>query len=246
MTDRRTLLTAAVVLCILGVGIYVSGQLRSAEPLAANLAIGAACLFAFALIRSTLIRPYLVTKRWFEYAKARGWKCLRGRHGEPRMVGDIDGHRFILSQSTAMLGGGGGYYARTVATAAIEHGIPDGLRVYRRDALEWMHQLSGLRELQLEDPRGKQFMMEGTSSDDTTTWLTERLDTFADLGSAYPRFIVYGSEVDGLPAAAGGASGALTLIVVGRRSTKSELDALVDDATRYARALGGRPREEAE
>lgn len=237
MPARRYILTILVVACILGAGFFVAEQI--ADRAAAGVALAAAGLFALAVVRSSLLKPYLVTRRWETYARARNYRATTGAHGEPRMVGDVDGLRFIAAQSTSLLGGGGGYYARTVVTAAIEHGIPDGLRVYRRDALEWMHFLSGLREVTTGDAAFDEAMMiEGSDAAATRQWVQARRDAFAELAERYPRFIVYGSEIDGLPVAAGGASGAVTLIVVGRRSTEAELEELLADACRFARALG--------
>lgn len=222
--------------CIVGAGLFVSGELS--DPLAGKVALAAAVLFALAVIRSSILRPYLVTRRWRSYAAERGHRAMVGKHGEPRMIGDDDGLRFIAAQSTSLLGGGGGYYARTIVTATIENDIPDGLRVYRRDALEWMHHLSGLREVESGDAElDSRLMIEGSNADETREWIGSRRETLEELAERYPRFIAYGSEIDGLPAAAGGASGAVTLIVVGRRSTEAELDALIGDACRFARAL---------
>lgn len=238
MAPRRYILTILVVACILYAGFFVSRQLP--DPRAGYLVIAAAGLFAIAVIRSSLLKPYLVTRRWLKYAAEHGHKAVMGKHGEPRMVGDVDGLRFIVAQSTSMLGGGGGYYARTVATATIQNGVPDGLRVYRRDALEWMHHLSGLREVEIGDPAiDKKFMIEGSDAEATKSWVTERIDAIAALSDQYPRFIVYGAEIDGLPVADGGASGAVTLIVVGRRSKPAQLHQLINDACSLARSLSG-------
>lgn len=237
MPARRYILTALVVACMLGAGFAVST--RMPDPLAARVAFAAAGLFALAVIRSSLIKPYLVTRRWREYGARHGHETVIGRHGEPRMVGDRDGLRFIVAQSTSLLGGTGGYYARTVVTAAIEHGVPDGLRVYRRDALEWMHHLSGLREVKTGDEAiDRALMIEGADSEVTAAWVAARIEALSALSDRYPRFIVYGSEIDGLPVASGGASGAVTLIVVGRRSKVEELDEFIEAACSFAQLLG--------
>lgn len=236
MPLRRYILTALVVACILGAGFFVSREI--ADPLAAKVAIAASGLFALAVVRSSLLKPYLVIRRWLAYAAEHGHKTVVGAHGEPRMLGDVDGRRFIIAQSTSLLGGSGGYYARTVVTAAIETGVPDGLRVYRRDALEWMHHLSGLREVETGDAEfDRAMMIEGSLPEPTKDWVVGRRGTLEELAERYPRSIVYGSEIDGLPVAAGGASGAVTLIVVGRRSTAAELDELIGSALRFAREL---------
>ncbi len=236
MAARRYVLTMLVVACILGAGFFISQQF--ADPRAGNVAFVTAGLFALALIRSSLIKPFLVTRRWLRYAADHGHKAVIGKHGEPRMIGDLDGVRFIVAQSTSLLGGSGGYYARTVVTAPIEGDVPDGLRVYRRDALEWMHQLSGLREVEVGDPDvDARFMVEGSDAVATRAWVLERLAIVDEFAEKYPRFIAYGSEIDGLPVAAGGANGAVTLIVVGRLSTAAALDDLITDACRFANVM---------
>ena len=236
MPQRRYILTTLVVACILGAGFVVSREL--ADPMAGHVALAAAGLFALAIVRSSVLRPLLVTRRWRAYGAARGYETLIGKHGEPRMVGDEAGLGFIAAQSTSLLGGGGGYYARTVVTATIEGDVPDGLRIYRRDALEWMHQLSGLREVETgDDALDQHLMIEGSDAALTRAWIASRRGVLDDVANKYPRFIAYGAEIDGIPAAMGGASGAITLIVVGRRSREDELAELIGDACRYAREL---------
>lgn len=235
MPLRRYILTTLVVACILTVGALASTEFDS-DPIARGLLLASAGLFSLAVVRSSLLKPYLVQRRWERYATERGHQCVVGRHGEPRIVGERDGVRFVLAQSTSMLGGGGGYYTRTVVTAAIERGVPDGVRIYRRDALEWMHHLSGLRQIDTgNESLDEQLMIEGTSPQATLSWLAERAAVLEELATRYPRFILFGSEVDGMPASVGGASGALTLIVVGRKSHPEELDGLLIAACRYAR-----------
>lgn len=155
------------------------------------------------------------------------------------MVGEHDGVHFVMAQSTSLLGGGGGYYARTTVTASIQDGVPDGLRVYRRDALEWMHQLSGLRQVETgDDALDVMLMIEGSDTDESKAWVLDHADALRDLFERRPRAIVYGAEVDGLPASAGGASGAVTMIIVGRKSKTRDLELLLDDASAVVHALG--------
>lgn len=236
MPIRRFILATLVVASILCAGWLFAAELPT--PLTRNVAFACAALFAIAVIRSTLLVPWLVRRRWASIANEHGWNCRIGRHGEPRLVGDVDGVRFLLAQSTQLLGGGGGYYARTVATATIEVGVPDGLRIYRQDALEWMHDLSGLRRVRFEDEAlDDALLIEGTDETETRAWVEAHRDVLLELSEAHPRFIVYGSEIDGLPVAAGGASGAITLLFVGRRSRRREVDALTRTVTDYARRL---------
>ncbi len=237
MPPRRFILATLVVASILSAGWLAASQLPT--PLTRNVAFVCAALFAIAVIRSSLIVPWLVQRRWSKIADEHGWVSRLGRHGEPRMLGEVGDVRFILGQSTRLLGGAGGYYARTSATATIESGVPDGLRIYRQDALEWMHDLSGLRRVLFDDAElDDTLLIEGTDEDETRRWVGEHRDVLLELSRNQPRFIVYGSEVDGLPVAEGGASGAITLLVVGRKSRLRDVDALVETVTGYAARLG--------
>lgn len=237
--SRKFLLTVLVVAAIIVLGWAIGATMP--DSLTQDAVYVCAGLFSLAIIRSTLLRPLLVLRRWARYADEHGYEVLSGEHGEPRMVGGADGVKFLLAQSTELLGGGGGYYARTMATATVERGVPDGLRVYRKDALEWNHHLSGLRSVSTGDEHlDSNLVIEGSDAAQTRAWVVRNRALFDELSASYPRFIVYGSEIDGLPVALGTASGAVTVLVVGRKSRPTELERLITDVTRFAqRAASG-------
>ena len=235
MPDRKFVLTTLVIALLFLVAWQMGGEF--ADSRARALIYLCAGLFSVALIRSMLLGPWVVARRWRRFAEGRGLELVIGQHGAPRLVGVRNGSRFVVAQSTALLGGGGGYFAQTTMTATIDDGIPDGLRTYRRDAVEWMHQLSGLREVSTTDATlDRTLMVEGTSAEETKRWMLARRAVFEELCGSYPGFIVYGAEIDGLPVP-GGASGALTVQIVGRLSRAGDLDQLIDEVTALAARL---------
>ncbi len=240
MLDRRFLLTCCVVGALFILGWGVARTLPDPDArVAVYLCAG---LFSLAIVRSVLWRPIAVLRRWSAFADHHGYEAKAGLQNEPRLLGERHGVRFLMAQSTQLLGGSGGYYARTAITAAIEEGVPDGLRLYRRDSLEWMHQLSGLRSVWLDDfELDDAFMIEGSDEQVTADWVRRHRTALLELAHKFPGFILYGSEIDGLPVAAGGASGALTVVVVGRKSKHDELENLVEGVTSHAAALSAQP-----
>lgn len=202
--------------------------------------VGILVIVGLALMRQAVFEPLYALRSWKRLARDLGWKFFGDLSHEPLVTGEFEGVQVVAGISAHQRREGQTERYRTLVSAPVPVGIPAGLRVYGRDQDAWATELSQRRRVatgdaDLED----RLRCEGVDAEQVRRFVSDDAHRDLLLGflGRWPGMLVHGGESTEMPAETGGASGLVTVAIVGRSTDHELLRRCIADVSELSRQL---------